>query len=95
MPLTDLRCAALAVAQNLLKALYSRYRLKPSGGGLRPKVLKLDGWLQLMSDAHLVDSEFTIADASLAFLWARMHVIDEIKDYGRCEQSYATYLLHI
>lgn len=26
----------------MLKALYSRYRLKPSGGGLRPKVLKLD-----------------------------------------------------
>lgn len=35
--------------QNMLKALYSRYRLKPSGGGLRPKVLKLDGWLALMT----------------------------------------------
>lgn len=35
--------------QNMLKALYSRYRLKPSGGGLRPKVLKLDGWLALMA----------------------------------------------
>jgi hypothetical protein len=35
--------------QNMLKALYSRYRLKPSGGGLRPKVLKLAGWLALMT----------------------------------------------
>jgi hypothetical protein len=35
--------------QGMLKALYSRYRLKPSGGGLRPKVLKLDGWLALMA----------------------------------------------
>ena len=35
--------------QNMLKVLYSRFRLKPSGGGLRPKVLKLDGWLALMS----------------------------------------------
>jgi len=35
--------------QNMLKALYSRYRLKPNGGGLRPKVLKLDGWLALMT----------------------------------------------
>lgn len=40
--------------QNMLKVLYSRYRLKPSGGGLRPKVLKLDGWLALMGvSAHL------------------------------------------
>jgi hypothetical protein len=33
----------------MLKALYSRYRLKPNGGGLRPKVLRLDGWLALMA----------------------------------------------
>lgn len=44
----------------LLKAIYSRYRLKPSGGGLRSKLLRLDGWLQLLSDAHLVDSQFTL-----------------------------------
>jgi hypothetical protein len=69
--------------QGLLKALYSRYRLKPNGGGLRPKVLKLDGWLALMADARLVDSQFTLADASLSFLWSRMFVIDEIKDYSR------------
>lgn len=67
----------------MLKALYSRYRLKPNGGGLRPKVLKLDGWFALMADAKLVDSQFTLADANLAFLWARMFVIDEIKDYAR------------
>jgi hypothetical protein len=47
------------------------------------QVLKLDGWLALMSDARLVDSQFTLSDACLAFLWARMHVIDEVKDYGR------------
>eukprot|EP00198_Chlamydomonas_reinhardtii_P003541 XP_001692877.1 flagellar associated protein [Chlamydomonas reinhardtii] len=67
----------------LLKALYSRYRLKPVGGGLRPKVLKLDGWQQFMNDASLVDSQFTLQDASLAYLWARMYTIDEIKDYAR------------
>jgi hypothetical protein len=142
--------------QGMLKALYSRYRLKPSGGGLRPKVLKLDGWLALMSvrvlvrallptalcavtgliacacvnrpargvptvvgtvlndqpnnelcqslvdladpchvltsflvhclvqDARLIDSQFTLVDATLSFLWSRMFVIDEIKDYIRC-----------
>lgn len=67
----------------LLRALYSRYRLKPSGGGLRPKALRLDGWLALLADARLVDSQFTLSDATLAFLWARMYVADEIKDYFR------------
>ncbi|KXZ56071.1 hypothetical protein GPECTOR_2g953 [Gonium pectorale] len=67
----------------MLKALYSRYRLKPASGGLRPKVLKLDGWLQCMQDAQLIDSQFTLQDCALAFLWARMYVIDEIKDYPR------------
>ncbi|KAF8071180.1 hypothetical protein HT031_001262 [Scenedesmus sp. PABB004] len=69
--------------QGLLRALYSRYRLKPNGGGLRPKVLRLEGWLALMADARLVDSRFTLADAQLAFLWSRMAVVDEIKDFGR------------
>ena len=36
-----------------------RYRLKPYGGGMRTKVVKLEGWMQLMNDAHLIDSQFT------------------------------------
>lgn len=44
----------------MLKALYSRYRLKPYGGGLRTKTLRLEGWQQLCNDAHLVDSQFTL-----------------------------------
>lgn len=67
----------------VLQAIYSRYRLKPSSGGLRPKALKLDGFLQLMTDACLIDGQFTLAEASLCFLWSRMLVIDEIKDYNR------------
>lgn len=67
----------------LLKALYSRYRIKPSGGGLRARVLKVDGWQQLMADAHLVDAAFTLSDATLAFLWSRMFVADEVKDYAK------------
>lgn len=69
--------------QVVLKALYSRYRLKPPGGGLRTKSVKLEGWLQFMQDASLIDSQFTLQDANLAFLWSRMAVLDEIKDYGR------------
>lgn len=44
----------------LLKAIYSRYRLKPSGGGLRPKVMKVDGWLLLMEDSQCLDNTFTL-----------------------------------
>lgn len=44
----------------LLKAMYSRYRLKPSGGGLRPKAMKIDGWLQLVEDAQCLDASFTL-----------------------------------
>jgi hypothetical protein len=44
----------------MLKALYSRYRLKPPGGGLRTKTLRLEGWNQMCIDAHLVDAQFTL-----------------------------------
>eukprot|EP00798_Chlamydomonas_sp_ICE-L_P023776 gene23776-9335_t len=67
----------------MLKALYSRYRMKPAGGGLRTKSLKIEGWGQLMADAKLVDSQFTLVDSNMAFLWSRMLTIDEIKDYGK------------
>lgn len=50
---------------------------------ITPQVLRLDGWLAFMGDARLVDSQFTLSDATMAFLWSRMHVIDEIKDYAR------------
>ena len=59
------------------------FRLKPAGGGLRPKPLRLDGWLAFMNDAHLIDTQFPLSDASLCYLWSRMFVVDEIKDYNR------------
>jgi hypothetical protein len=48
-----------------------------------PQVLKVEGWQALMGDAHLVDGAFTLSDATLAFLWSRMHAADEVKDYAR------------
>lgn len=59
------------------------FRLKPTGGGLRRKMLHLDGWLALMNDAHLIDTQFPLFDAELCYLWSRMYVVDEIKDYNR------------
>eukprot|EP00873_Tetraselmis_striata_P034657 jgi/Tetstr1/454921/TSEL_041784.t1 len=63
----------------LLKAIYSRYRLRPSGGGLRPKVLKLDGWHKLMDDVNMCDGQFALQEATQCFMWSRMVVIDELK----------------
>jgi hypothetical protein len=34
-------------------------------------------------DARLIDSQFTLVDATLAFLWSRMFVVDEVKDWAR------------
>mmetsp|Transcript_30148 Transcript_30148/g.41742 ORF Transcript_30148/g.41742 Transcript_30148/m.41742 type:complete len:249 (+) Transcript_30148:2-748(+) len=67
----------------VLKALYSRYRLPPKGGGLRKKVLFMDGWMELMENTGLIDESFTILEARLCFLWSRMKVVEEIMDYER------------
>ena len=45
---------------SLLKAIYRRYRTKPVSGGLRYKVMKVDGWLLLMEDCRLIDAQFTL-----------------------------------
>ena len=46
-----------------------RYRLKPYGGGMRTKVVKLEGWMQLMNDVHLIDSQFTMQVCDPDLLW--------------------------
>lgn len=63
--------------QAMLKSLYSRYRLKPNGGGLRPKVLKLDGWLALMSVSQSGgDGRGHIVQTSFIQLWtASQHCV--------------------
>ncbi|KAK9825957.1 hypothetical protein WJX74_001162 [Apatococcus lobatus] len=70
---------------NLLKALYSAYRGRPQSGGLRFKVLKMDTWLNLIGDCKMTDAAFPLNRAQLAYLWGRMGIVDEIKDYGRYE----------
>jgi len=67
----------------MLQAIYSRYRLPPKGGGLRKKMLYMDGWAMLLEDAKLIDDNFTVLEARLCYLWARMKVIDEINEYDR------------
>ncbi|DBA90981.1 TPA: hypothetical protein ACH3X2_004190 [Trebouxia sp. C0005] len=69
----------------LLKAIYTAFRRAPNGGGLRLKVLRMDSWLGLLEAGHLLDADLGLQQAQLCFLWSRMLVVDEIKDFGRHE----------
>jgi hypothetical protein len=59
----------------MLKLLYSRYRLKPVGGGLRPKMAKIDGWMQLMGDACMVSTSTSgcLGSPRLSVDWQLCH----------------------
>jgi len=69
----------------LLKTLYSRYRLKPPGGGRRPKLMKLQHFETMMNDLALVDEQMTIREVQLSYVWSRMLVFDELTDVVRTE----------
>ena len=49
------------------------------------QVLKMDTWLNLIADCKLTDAAFPLNRAQLAYLWGRMGIVDEIKDYARYE----------
>eukprot|EP00854_Cymbomonas_tetramitiformis_P001251 gene1251-1829_t len=68
---------------NLLKAIYSRYRLPPRSGGLRKKVLHMDGWMELLDHTSLLDDQFTIQEGRLCYLWSRMMVAEEVLQFER------------
>lgn len=64
--------------KDALRAVYSRYRLRPPGGGLRPKLMQKDGWMQLMHDACVIGEHFTERAAKMCYCEAKMNVIDEV-----------------
>jgi hypothetical protein len=41
----------------VLKAIYNRYRTRQNGG-LRSKMLKMQGWMALLDDAGFIDDQF-------------------------------------
>eukprot|EP00892_Ulva_mutabilis_P009697 jgi/Ulvmu1/709/UM010_0081.1 len=69
----------------VLRALYSRWRLRPPSGGLRTRLVKPDGWMKMMEALELVDDDFTLNNAMLCYVWSRMATIDEVKDYAKFE----------
>lgn len=71
--------------KNLLQAIYSRFRLPPRSGGVRPKLLKFDHFIALCEAAGFIDETFAIGQCNLAYCQSKMLVIDEVKDYARFE----------
>ena len=43
----------------------------------------MDSWLWLLEACHLLDTDLGVQQAQLCFLWSRMLVVDEIKDFDR------------
>ena len=47
--------------------------------------LKVEGWMKIMEAYELVDDDFTLHQAVLCYVWSRMTVIDEVKDFAKFE----------
>ena len=53
----------------------------------------MDSWLGLLEAGHMLDADLGLQQAQLCFLWARMVVVDEIKDFARHESiSFVDFL---
>ena len=57
------------------------------------QVLRMDSWLGLLEQGHLLDADLGMQQAQLCFLWSKMMVIHEIKDFSRHESiSFVDFL---
>ncbi len=68
--------AHLLVVHGLISQKHERLLLQ---------VLRMDSWLGLLESGHLLDADLGLQQAQLCFLWSRMLVVDEIKDFARHE----------
>jgi hypothetical protein len=49
------------------------------------QMLKADGWMRMVEAYGLVDDDFTLNQAVLCYVWSRMAIIDEVRDFSRFE----------
>ena len=57
------------------------------------QVLRMDSWLGLLEQGHLLDADLGLQQAQLCMLWSHMMVVDEIKDFARHESlSFVDFL---
>ena len=47
------------------------------------EVLSFQEWMRMMKVFDLIDQEFTVREASLAFLWSRMRVVDDTSKHSK------------
>ena len=67
-----------------LRSLYALYECYAGEGpNGTAALLSLPEWLEMLVHLDLFDRDFTPREATLAFQWARMRVVDEIKGRSR------------
>ena len=77
---TEATDAALLARAASVRALFNVYARIDGADVTRrglAKLLSSAEWMQLLRDLDWIDDEFTLREASLAFAWARMRVVDE------------------
>jgi len=70
-----------------LRALFDAYAASgddgSAAGGSHATVMSFAEWLDMNRDFGLIDGDFTAREATLAFVWSRMRVINELKEATR------------
>uniref|UniRef100_A0A7S4C291 Uncharacterized protein n=1 Tax=Chrysotila carterae TaxID=13221 RepID=A0A7S4C291_CHRCT len=46
-------------------------------------LMQCEEWLKLCNDCQLIDAEFTLREATLVFVWSRLHVVKEEEEASR------------
>lgn len=65
------------------QTLHHRYCPRAEGSSDKMSRLPLEGWLQFLHDAGLIDDSFTNREARLAYTWSRCEYPDELKPRTR------------
>jgi len=90
-----------------LRALFTVAANPPGGGGVdvankaAATLLSHVEWMQLVRALDFIDSEFTVREASLCFLWSRMRVINDstkrskLKMESLCVEDFYEAVIHV
>jgi len=77
-----------------LRLIYERsckLRGQSAAKGIANKLVDYDTWKDICRLFELVDVDLTERDATLAFVWSRMRVIDEQSSHGRIQLTYLSF----
>jgi hypothetical protein len=60
-------------------------------GGLSNKLVSFPSWKRFLNAFKLIDVDLTERDATLCFVWARMHTVDEQNDKSRSKWTHLSF----